>query len=108
LIISSRGPKRLFSTTAAWSVSVGSSVVLQGQRLQQRPLDLPAEGVFQSVARTHRPVQILGVGRRLGEAGVVVGEERQKEAVAGLQGADAGQAHLLDQPATRYRNLSSK
>ena len=47
--------------------------------------------------RRHRPVQILVVERRLGEAGVVVGHEARQEGVAGLHGADAGEPQLLHQ-----------
>src|SRR3954469_22052201 len=50
-------------------------VVLQGQRPRERALFLPGKSILQIILVAQRPVQVLAICWRLGEAGVVIGHE---------------------------------
>jgi hypothetical protein len=61
------------------------------------PEFLPGKGIVDVVVRSQGPVKILVVERLLGKTAIIVRHERRQERVAGLDGRDSGQPHLLDQ-----------
>ena len=73
-------------------------VVLQREVLRDVAQLAPGEDLIQVVLGAERAMQVLGVRRRLGEAGVVALQEPRREGVRRLHVADAGQSQLLHQP----------
>ena len=72
-------------------------VILEREAIRDGALLPPSEHVVEVVGGRQGAVQVLGVGRLLGEAGAVIRHEGRQHRVARREGVDALQAQLLDQ-----------